>query len=71
MRFTVKLSDTRSARQLPARDISCARALSLPGSAVNYDRPLLTLGISLQEPDAVVKLHGLDVEGRQDAFFVL
>lgn len=27
--------------------------------------------ISLQEPDAVVKLHGLDVERRQDAFFVL
>lgn len=53
------------------RDISRARALSLPGSALNYDRPLLTLGISLQDPDAVVKQHGLDVERCQDAFFVL
>lgn len=44
------------------RDILCARALSLPGGAVNYDRALLTLGISLQDPDAVVKLHGFDVE---------
>lgn len=44
------------------RDIFCARVLSLLGGAVNYDRALLTLGISLQEPDAVVKLHGFDVE---------
>ena len=44
------------------RDILCARTLSLTGSAVNYDRALLTLGISLQDPDAVVKLHGFDVE---------
>lgn len=64
-------SDTRSARQHPVRDILCARALSLPGGAVNYDRALLTLGISLQDPDAVVKQHGLDVEWRQDAFLVL
>lgn len=62
MRFTVKLRDTRSVRRHPVRDNSCARALSLPGSALNYDRPLLTLGISLQDPDAVVKQHGLDVE---------
>ena len=30
-----------------------------------------TLGISLQESDAVVKMHGLDVERRQDALLVL
>lgn len=46
-------------------------ALSLPGSAVNYDRALLTLRVSLQDPNAVVKLHGFDVKWRQDAFFVL
>lgn len=46
-------------------------ALSLLGGAVNYDRALLTLGISLQDPNAVIKLHGFDVEWRQDAFFVL
>lgn len=44
------------------RDIYCARALSLLGGEVNYDRALRTLGISLQDPDAVVKLHGFDVE---------
>lgn len=51
-----------SARQHPVSDILCASALSLIGSAVNYDRALLTLGISLQDPDAVVKQHGFDVE---------
>lgn len=30
-----------------------------------------TLRVSLQEPDAVVKLHGLYVERRQDALLVL
>lgn len=32
---------------------------------------LLTLGVSLQDSDCVVKLHGLDVECRQDALLVL
>lgn len=32
---------------------------------------VLTLGISLQDPDAVIKLHRFDVEWRQDAFLVL
>ena len=40
-------------------------------SSVQSNRKHLTLGISLQDPDAVIKLHRLDVEGRQDAFFIL
>ena len=32
---------------------------------------VLTLGICLQDPDTVIKLHRLYVERRQDALFVL
>lgn len=36
-----------------------------------YYRAVLTLGISLQDSNAVIKLHRFDVEWRQDAFLVL
>ncbi len=39
--------------------------------ALKYSGPLLTLGISLQDPNAVIKLHRFDVKCRQDAFLVL
>lgn len=57
--------------ELLSERYSPCHVLSPLGSLEKHRRAVLTLGISLQDAYTVIKLHGFDVERRQDAFLVL